>query len=123
MGVTLKFRSRASSAENGRKKKIFVKVYPPKSGTVSPVPLKFFVGSFLFSNDNVLVQNRFCHDQRHKQDDVLALSDETKHQTQEILKVQVCRFPEKDHALPILSIGKYEVLFFDRFQPSTSGPL
>ena len=80
-------------------------------------------GSILFSNDNVLVRNRFCHVRRHKQDDFPALFDETKHRLQEILKAQVFRSPEKDHALPILSNEKYEVLFFDRFRPSTSGPL
>jgi hypothetical protein len=81
------------------------------------------VGNFLFNSDNGLEQNRSCYDQPHKQDDVLVLFDGTKHQVQDILKVQVYRFPEKDHALLILSIEKYEALFFDRFQPSTSGPL
>jgi len=76
------------------------------------------VGSF-FSNDSGLVQNRFCHDQRHKQDDVPVLFDETKHQIQEILKVQVFRYPEKDHALSIPSIEKHEEPFFDQFQPNT----
>jgi len=76
------------------------------------------LAAFLFSNDNGLVQNRFCHDQQHKQVDVPVLFDETKHQIQGILKVQACQYPEKDHALSILSIEKYEVLFFDQFQPS-----
>jgi hypothetical protein len=78
------------------------------------------VGSFyIFNNDNGIVQNRFCYDQRHKQDDVPVLFDETKHRAQGILTVQVFRYPEKGHALSIRLIEKYEVLFFDQFQPNT----
>jgi hypothetical protein len=77
------------------------------------------VGRFFISNDIWLVQNQFCYDQQHKQGDVPVLFGETKHQIQGILKVQVCRYPEKDHALSILSIEKYEELFFDQFRPNT----
>ncbi len=75
--------------------------------------------SFCFNNDNAPALNQFVHDQRHRRDGALALSGETKHPIQGILKVQVYRYLETDHALQILLIGKYEVLFSDRFQPST----
>jgi hypothetical protein len=63
--------------------------------------LDLWVGGFfemIFSNGNVLAQNRFFHAQQHKPADVLALFDETRHLIQETLEVQVYRYPEKDPA-------------------------